>query len=107
MNTILNPDRDTIKREADANYYEQPAADYRLETDLLRSELKEIQSGDLLASGDAQHLATIILALDGLTGAEIETAERVLSGDFNPNRDMQRLRTIAINHSILEGWMIR
>jgi hypothetical protein len=61
MNTILNPDRDTIKREADANYYEQPAADYCLETDLLRSELKEIQSGDLLGSGDAQHLATIIL----------------------------------------------
>jgi hypothetical protein len=99
MSTILKPDRDTTKSDADANYYP--------ESDLLRSDLKVIQSDDLVTSADAQHLATIILALDGLTGAEVETAERVLSGDFNPNRDTRRLRTIAINHSILERWMIR
>ena len=99
MSTILKLDRDTSKRDADANYY--------LETDLLCSDLKVIQSDDLVTSADALHLATIILALDGLTGAEIETVERVLSGGFNPNRDTLRLRTIAINHSILERWMIR
>jgi hypothetical protein len=68
----------------------------------LCSDLKVIRSDDLVTSADALHLATIILALDGLTGAEIETAERVLPGDYSPNRDTQRLRTIAINHSILE-----
>jgi hypothetical protein len=56
---------------------------------------------------DAQHLATTILILEGLTGAEIESAERVVAGDFNPKRDTQRLRAIAINHCILARWMIK
>jgi hypothetical protein len=47
MNTILKPDRDTVKREADANYGEQLSDDYPLETDLLRSDLKIVQSDEL------------------------------------------------------------
>jgi hypothetical protein len=107
MNTILKLECDIAMRAADANYCERLADDCYMEAGLLRSDLKETQSGDLLSLEDAQHLATIILALDGLTGAEIETAQRVVSGDFNPKRDTQRLRAIAINHSILERWMIR
>jgi hypothetical protein len=43
----------------------------------------------------------MILKLDGLTGAEIEAAEKVLSGDSVQITHLQRLREIAINHSLL------
>jgi hypothetical protein len=47
---------------------------------------------------EAHRLAEAILRLDGLTGAEIEAAESVLSDE---PADIQRLRQIAANHSIL------
>src|ERR1700745_241712 len=47
---------------------------------------------------EARRLAGSILRLDGLTGAEIEAAERVLSVD---RADIRRLREIAGNHSML------
>jgi hypothetical protein len=47
---------------------------------------------------EARRLAQAILRLDGLTGAEIEAAERVLSVD---RADIRRLREIAGNHAML------
>ena len=47
---------------------------------------------------EARRLAQAILRLDGLTGAEIEAAEHVLSVD---KADIRRLREIAGNHSLL------
>jgi hypothetical protein len=47
---------------------------------------------------EARRLARAILRLDGLTGAEIEAAERVLSVD---KADIRRLREIAGNHAML------
>jgi hypothetical protein len=47
---------------------------------------------------EARRLAQAILRLDGLTGAEIEAAERVLSVD---KTDIRRLREIAGNHAML------
>src|ERR1700756_984158 len=47
---------------------------------------------------EARRLAQAILRLDGLTGAEIEAAEHVLSVD---RADIQRLREIAGNHLLL------
>jgi hypothetical protein len=47
---------------------------------------------------EARRLAQSILRLDGLTGAEIEAAERVLSVD---RADIRRLREIAGNHAMV------
>ena len=47
---------------------------------------------------EARRLAQAILRLDGLTGAEIEAAEHVLSVD---RADIRRLREIAGNHLML------
>jgi hypothetical protein len=47
---------------------------------------------------EARRLARAILRLDGLTGAEIEAAEHVLSVD---RADIRRLREIAGNHLLL------
>src|ERR1700740_669511 len=47
---------------------------------------------------EARRLAHAILRLEGLTGAEIEAAEHVLSVD---KADIRRLREIAGNHSLL------
>ena len=47
---------------------------------------------------EARRLARAILRLDGLTGAEIEAAERVLAVD---RADIRRLREIAGNHAML------
>ena len=47
---------------------------------------------------EARRLAHAILRLDGLTGAEIEAAERMLSVD---RADIRRLREIAGNHAML------
>jgi hypothetical protein len=47
---------------------------------------------------EARRLAQAILRLDGLTGAEIEAAERVLSVD---RADIRRLREIAGDHVML------
>jgi hypothetical protein len=47
---------------------------------------------------EARRLAQAILRLEGLTGAEIEAAEHVLSVD---RADIRRLREIAGNHAML------
>jgi hypothetical protein len=47
---------------------------------------------------EARRLAQAILRLEGLTGAEVEAAERMLSVD---RADIRRLREIAGNHAML------
>jgi hypothetical protein len=51
MNTILKLEQDFAMREADANYYKRLANDCHMEAGLLPSDLKEIQSGDLVRLG--------------------------------------------------------
>jgi hypothetical protein len=102
MNPISQLQRDITRYEADAIYYQDRAEHCRREAALLRQELEEEQTGTRAALKDARERATIILGLDGLTGAEIEAAGKVLSGDSVQKADIQRLREIASNHSILE-----
>ena len=101
MNPIIQLQRDIARYEADAIYYQDRAEHCRCEAALLRHELEEEQTGTRAALKDARERATIILGLDGLTGAEIEAAEKVLSGDSVQKAHIQRLREIAINHSLL------
>ena len=101
MNPIPQLQRDITRYEADAIYYQDRAEHCRREAALLRQELEEEQTGTRAAFKDARKCATIILGLDGLTGAEIEAAEKVLSGDSVQKAHIQRLREIAINHSLL------
>ena len=63
----------------------------------MRDELENERAGKRLGLEEAHRLAEAILRLDGLTGAEIEPAESVLSDE---PADIQRLRQIAANHSI-------
>jgi len=102
MNPIPQLQRDITRYEADAIYYQDRAEHCRREANLLRQELEEEQTGTRAALKDARGRATIILGLHGLTGAEIEAAEKVLSGDSVQKAAIQRLREIASNHSILE-----
>jgi hypothetical protein len=69
----------------------------RAEAGLLREEPVSERAGESLPIEEARRLAHPILRLDGLTGAEIEAAERVLAVD---RADLQRLRQIAANHSV-------
>jgi hypothetical protein len=80
MNPIIQLQRDIARYEADAIYYQDRAGYCRREAALLRQELEEEQTSRT-ALKDARERATIILGLDGLTGAEIEAAGKVLSGD--------------------------
>src|SRR4029077_741213 len=82
--------------ETDAIYYQDPAEHCRREAALLRQELEEEQTGTRTALENARERATMILKLDGLTGAEIEAAEKVLSGDSVQKAHIQRLREIAV-----------
>jgi hypothetical protein len=102
MNPIFQLQRDITRYEADAIYYQNRAEHCRREAALLRQELEEEQTGTRAALKDAQKRTTMILGLDGLTGAEIEAAGKVLSDDSVQKADIQRLREIASNHSILE-----
>jgi hypothetical protein len=70
----------------------------RLESGLLREEPEREGANQSLPIEEARRLAHAILRLDGLTGAEIEAAERVLSVD---RADIRRLREIAGNHAML------
>src|SRR6266481_945482 len=81
MNPIIHLQRDITRYEADAIYYQDRAEHCRREAALLRQELEEEQTGTRAALKDGRECATIILGLDSLTGAEIEAAEKVLSGD--------------------------
>ena len=101
MNPIIQLQRDITKYEADAIYYQDRAEYCRREAALLRQELEEEQTGSRTALESARERATMILKLDGLTGAEIEAAEKVLSGDSVQKAHIQRLREIAINQSLV------
>ena len=98
MNTITQLQEDITRYEADAAYYEDCAQRCRTEATLLREELKNERAGKRPGLQEAHRLAEAILRLDGLTGAEIEAAESVLTDEA---ADIQRLRQIAANHSIL------
>jgi len=102
MNPIIQFQRDIARYEADSIYYQDRAEHCRREAALLRQELEEEQTGSRTALENARERATIILGLDGLTGAEIEAAEKVLSDDSVEKADIQRLREIASNKSIFE-----
>jgi hypothetical protein len=70
----------------------------RLETGGLREEPESDRPDQSLPIEEARRLAQAILRLDGLTGAEIEAAERVLALE---RADIRRLREIAGNHSVV------
>ena len=105
MNTTSQLEREIARYEMDASYYETRADHCRREATLLRQELQQEQSCKRFTLQDARELATTILSLEGLTGAEVEAAEKVLADDFRIEADIQRLRTIAINHSLFGQWI--
>lgn len=70
----------------------------RPEPNRLREEPENSGDDKSFPLEEARRLAQAILRLDGLTGAEIEAAERVLSVD---RADIRRLREIAGNHAML------
>jgi len=98
MNTIIQLQEDITRYEADASYYEEYAERCRSGAALLSEELENERAGKRSGLEEAHRLAEAILRLDGPTGGEIEAAESALS-DEPP--DIQRLRQIAANHSIL------
>ena len=69
----------------------------RPEPGLVRENLENGGTDRSLPLEEARRLAQAILRLDGLTGAEIEAAEHVLSVD---RADIRRLREIAGNHTM-------
>lgn len=98
MDTISQLQQDIERYDADALYYIGRAAHCRHEAALLRQELAQEQSRNGLE--EAHALAATIVELDGLTGAERETAERVVCGRSCSVADIARLRSIALNHLI-------
>jgi hypothetical protein len=98
MDTISQLQQDIERYDADALYYIGRAEHCRHEAALLRRELAQEQSRKGL--DEAHALAATIVELDGLTGAERETAERVVCGQSCSAADVARLRSIALNHSI-------
>ena len=98
MDTVSQLQEDIERYDADALYYIGRAEHCRHEAALLRRELAQEQ----LRKGldEAHALAATIVELDGLTGAERETAERVVCGQSCSVADVVRLRSIALNHSI-------
>ena len=98
MDAISQLQQDIERYDADALYYIGRAEHCRHEAALLRRELSQEQ----LRKGldEAHALAATIVELDGLTGAERETAERVVCGQSCFVADIARLRSIALNHSI-------
>jgi hypothetical protein len=104
MSIISSLERDIARLEACAIYHEGRAAHCRQEISLLKSELRQEQSETCPTLEELRDLAATILALDGLTGAEIEAAEKVFGADCVLNSDARRLRSIAANHSIYCQW---
>jgi uncharacterized protein with von Willebrand factor type A (vWA) domain len=98
MDTISQLQQDIERYDADALYYISRAEHCRQEAALLRRELAQEQSRKGL--DEVHALATTIVELDGLTGAERETAERVMCSQSCSVADVTRLRSIALNHSI-------
>ena len=86
--------QDLPQFEAVAPIYEER----RPEPNRIREEPENAGHDKSFPLEEARRLAQAILRLDGLTGAEMEAAERVLSVD---RADIRRLREIASNHSML------
>jgi hypothetical protein len=95
MGTIIQAEKGLPQFEAVALIDEERCP----EADRLREEPENRGAKEeALPLEEARRLARAILRLDGLTGAEIEAAERVLSVD---RADIRRLREIAGNHAML------
>ena len=94
MRMMIQSEKDLPQFEAIALIEEKPV----LEPGLAREEAENRGADKAFPLEEARRLASAILRLDGLTGAEIEAAERVLSVD---KADIRRLREIAGNHSLL------
>ena len=75
MNIISSLERDIARLQACAIYHEGRAVHCRQEISLLKSELRQERSETCPTLEELRDLATTILALDGLTGAEIEAAD--------------------------------
>jgi hypothetical protein len=94
MKTMTQLDKEPPQFEAVALIEEERG----LEPGLLREEPENEGPDKSFPLEEACRLARAILRLDGLTGAEIEAAEHVLSVD---RADIRRLREIAGNHAML------
>jgi hypothetical protein len=97
MDLISQLQQEIARYDADLLYYIGRAEHCRNEAALLREELEQERSRKRLE--EAHALAAEILELDGLTGAEIEAAERVMCTQSCSVPEISRLRAIAINHS--------
>ena len=93
MRTMFQSGQDLPRFEAVALIEER-----RLEPGLVQEEPDNTGGDKAFPLEEARRLARAILRLDGLTGAKIEAAERVLSVD---KADIRRLREIAGNHAML------
>lgn len=94
MRTTMQPGQDLPEFEAVALIDEER----RPEPSQLHEEPENTGAEKSFPLEEARRLAQAILRLDGLTGAEIEAAEHVLSVD---RADIRRLREIAGNHAML------
>lgn len=103
MDTIIQLEKDITRHEADAAFYEARARQCRSEAALLQEELENERTGKQPALEVARKIAEAILRLQGLTGAEIDAAERTFSDE---PVDLERLRQIAANHSILSAELL-
>jgi len=104
MDVIIQLEKDITRYEADAAFYEARARQCRSEAAFLREELENERTGKEPALEVARKLAETILGLQGLTGAEVAAAaERTFSDD---PVDIERLRQIATNHSILSAELL-
>jgi hypothetical protein len=93
MSTMIPLEKELPQFEAVALIYEGRPEPYPI-----REEPGNSAADKSFPLEEARRLAQAILRLDGLTGAEIEAAEHVLSVD---KADIRRLREIAGNHSLL------
>jgi hypothetical protein len=92
MRTMIESEKELPQFEAIALIEER-----RLEPGPVREAPENAGADKAFPLEEARRLARAILGLDGLTGAEIEAAERVLSVD---RADIRRLREIAGNHAM-------
>jgi len=103
MDVIIRLEKDITRYEADAAFYEARARQCRSEAALLREELENERTGKQSTLEVARKLAETILRLEGLTGAEVDAAERTFSDD---PVEIERLRQIEANHSILSAELL-
>ena len=94
MSTMIPLEKELPRFEAVALIDEERRPD----PGLVREEPENGEADKSFPLEEARRLAHAILRLEGLTGAEIEAAERVLSVD---RADIRRLREIAGNHAML------